>query len=123
MTYFDTLPAFMNLFTSARVASTRSDFRAVLCASLLILTGELLQAEIIFQDFFNQTADDITNSVPWLDVQGGGWQVASSSSSLATDGQGHLYNPSTVDGGSAGVQLIPIGPHGSMAASADINLP
>ncbi len=79
-------------------------------------------AEIIFGDAFNRAAGDVTNSVPWLDVQGNGWR-ASGATSLQTDGQGRVYNASTTSGGSAGVQLIPIGRDGSMAASASLNLP
>jgi hypothetical protein len=97
--------------------------RALFGLALLIFTGGRLRAEIVFQDFFVQPAGSVTNSMPWLDVQGNGWQVDSPASGLAIDGQGHLYNPTTNSGRAAGVQLIPIGPHGSMAVSADVHLP
>jgi hypothetical protein len=81
------------------------------------------RAEIVFQDFFTQPATNITNSVPWIDVEGNGWQCGAANSLLALDGSGHLYNSATSAGATAGVQLIPIGPHGSMTASATIQLP
>ena len=39
------------------------------------------------------------------------------------DGSGHVYNAAVSAGTIAGVPLIPIGPHGSMTASAVMNLP
>src|ERR1700722_3574412 len=80
-------------------------------------------AEIVFQDFFTQPATNVTNSVPWIDVEGNGWQCGAANSQLALDGSGHLYNSAPSAGATAGVQLIPIGPHGSMTASATIQLP
>jgi len=80
-------------------------------------------AEVVFQDFFTQTAGNITNSVPWIDVEGYGWQSGAAPSQLALDGSGHVYNAAVSAGTIAGVQLIPIGPHGSMTASAVMNLP
>jgi hypothetical protein len=80
-------------------------------------------AEIVFQDFFSQPAGNITNSVPWIDVEGNGWQTAGSASPLALDGSGHVYNSATGAGAIAGVPVIPIGPHGSMTASASMQLP
>lgn len=80
-------------------------------------------AEVVFQDFFRSPAGNITNSVPWIDVQGNGWQAGVGSSQLATDGGGHLYNSASNAAAGAGIQLIHIGPHGSMTASALIQLP
>ena len=80
-------------------------------------------AEVVFQDFFTQPAGSITNSVPWIDVEGNGWQSGPTASQLATDGNGHLYNAAASAGAAAGVQLVPIGPHGSMTASAVMQLP
>ena len=79
-------------------------------------------AEIVFQDFFIQPAGNVTNSVPWIDVQGDGWEVGASSQ-LALDGSGHLYNGAVNAAAAAGIQLVPIGPHGSMMASAMVQLP
>jgi hypothetical protein len=82
-----------------------------------------VSAEIVFQDFFTQPAGNITNSVPWIDVEGHGWQAGASASQLALDGRGHLYNAAASAQAAAGVPLTPIGPHGSMAASALVQLP
>ncbi len=80
-------------------------------------------AEIVLQDFFTQPAGNISNSVPWIDVEGAGWQAGGASSQLALDGNGHLYNGATNAAAAAGIQLIPIGPHGSMTATATLLLP
>jgi hypothetical protein len=80
-------------------------------------------AEIVFQDFFTQTAGNVTNSVPWIDVEGNGWRSGAVPSQLALDGDGHLYNGVANAAATAGIQLIPIGPHGSMTASALLQLP
>jgi hypothetical protein len=97
--------------------------RFFLVVALCFLANDQAPAEIIFQDSFSRPAGSVTNSIPWLDVQGNGWQVSSSATGLELDGHGHLFNASTTAGGSAGVLLIPIGPHGSMTASATVNLP
>lgn len=80
-------------------------------------------AETVFQDFFTQPATNVTNSVPWVDVEGSGWQSGVAPSQLALDGSGHLYNTAVSAGAAAGVQLVPIGPHGSLTASAIVQLP
>jgi hypothetical protein len=82
-----------------------------------------VSAEVVFQDFFTQPAANVTNSVPWIDVEGNGWQSGSAASQLALDGSGHLYNAAASAGETVGVQLVPIGPHGSMTASAVMQLP
>ena len=82
-----------------------------------------VSAEVVFQDFFAQPAGNVTNSVPWIDVEGNGWQSGAAVSQLALDGSGHLYNAAVNAGTTAGVQLVPIGPHGSMTASAVMQLP
>ena len=82
-----------------------------------------VSAEVVFQDFFTQPAGNITNSIPWIDVEGNGWQSGAAPSQLALDGNGHLYNAAPSAGATAGVQLVPIGPHGSMTASAMMQLP
>ena len=92
-----------------------------LCVS--IFASADASAEIVFQDFFTQPAGSITNSVPWIDVEGNGWQSDGAASQLALDGAGHLYNSATNAGAAAGVQLIPIGPHGSLTATALMELP
>ena len=37
-------------------------------------------AEVVFQDFFTQPSGNITNSVPWIDVEGNGWQSGAAAS-------------------------------------------
>ncbi len=81
-------------------------------------------AEVVFQDFFAGPAGNITNSVPWIDVEGNGWQSGlSSASQLSLDGAGHIYNSAPSAGTIAAVPLVPIGPHGSMTTSAAMQLP
>jgi hypothetical protein len=80
-------------------------------------------AEIVFQDFFTQPAGNVTNSVPWIDVEGNGWEAGSPPSELMLDGNGHLYNGAINAAAASGIQLVPIGPYGSMTASAMVQLP
>ena len=98
-----------------------------LCQQMLLaITGFAAinaSAEIVFQDFFTQSAGSITNSSPWIDVEGTGWQSGPAVTQLAIDGSGHLYSAAVNAGTAAGVQLIAIGPHGSMTASAIVQLP
>lgn len=89
----------------------------------LIVVAVSVPAEVVFQDFYSQPATNITNSNPWIDVEGNGWQSGPTPAQLATDGSGHLYNAAPSAGAAAGVQLISIGPHGSMTASALMQLP
>jgi hypothetical protein len=85
-------------------------------------------AEIIFQDSFvnvasgNVAGNSVTNSVPFIDVEGNGWQVQSPATPLYLDGHGHLYD-TAASGGTAMVALTPIGPHGRLAATATLQLP
>ena len=88
-----------------------------------MVAGVNVSAEVVFQDFFTQPATNVTNSVPWIDVEGNGWQSGAVASQLALDGNGHVYNAAVSAGTIVGVQLIPIGPHGSMTASSLMNLP
>jgi hypothetical protein len=81
-----------------------------------------LSAEVVFQDFFTQPATNVTNSVPWIDIQGNGWQSSAAASQLTLDGSGHLYNAASSAGTAAGVQFISIGPHGSMTVSELVQL-
>ncbi len=99
-----------------------SRFTWIFVVVLGLLARGRLAAEIIFQDSFAQSGN-VTNSVPQLDVQGGGWRAGSTTASLQVDDQGRLYNPLTNAKGSAGVQLIPIGRDGSFVASATLGLP
>jgi hypothetical protein len=96
-------------------------FAAVLCTSVFLSLDA--SGEIIFQDFFSQPAGNVTNSVPWIDVEGNGWQPGGPASQLALDGSGHIYSTAVNAGTMAGLQLIPIGPHGSFTASATMELP
>jgi hypothetical protein len=96
---------------------------ALLGLALGCLVDLNASAEIVFQDFFTQPATNVTNSLPWIDVEGSGWQSGVAPSQLALDGSGHLYNTAVSAGAAAGVQLVPIGPHGSMTASAIVQLP
>jgi hypothetical protein len=108
------------------VSQTRMRDCCLWLSLTVVLTGVAavnVSAEIVFQDFFTQSATNVTNSVPWINVEGTGWQSASAASQLALDGSGHLYNAAANAGAAAGVQLIPIGPHGSMTASATVQLP
>jgi len=91
--------------------------------SLAAVAGVTVSAEVVFQDFFTQPAGNITNSIPWIDVEGNGWQTGAAASQLELDGNGHAYNAAVSAATAAGVQLIPIGPHGSMTASASLTLP
>ena len=84
--------------------------------------GNKLLAEVIFQGAPAGPAGPITNSIPELDVQGGGWRAAVSAAPPQIDAAGHLFDPSTTTGGAAGVRLIPNGPYGSMTLSAQVNL-
>jgi len=97
--------------------------RTLLAVVLAGFAGVNAPAEVVFQDFFPQPATNITNSVPWLDVEGNGWQSGTASSQLTLDGSGHLYNAAVGAGTAAGIQLVPIGPHGSMTASATVQFP
>ena len=87
-----------------------------------LINGQV-RAEIVFHDTFAGAAEIPTNSIPALDVDGKGWQLASVDSDLELDGQGHLFNATMNTGGSAGAPLIPIGPDGSMTVSVSITLP
>lgn len=98
----------------------RQVFWAVVLAGIAAVNAP---AEIIFQDFFTQPAGNVTNSVPWIDVQGNGWEAGSPPSELALDGNGHLYSGAVNAAAGAGIRLVPIGPHGSMTASAVVQLP
>jgi hypothetical protein len=95
-------------------------FQAVMLGVAIAVNAS---AEIVFQDFFTHPATNLTNSAPWIDVQGNGWQADGSGSQLVLDGGGHVYNSATSAGTSVGVPLIPIGPHGSLTASATMELP
>jgi hypothetical protein len=98
----------------------RCRFPAVVIAGLAVANAS---SEIIFQDFFRQPAGNLSNSVPWIDVQGNGWQSgAVAVSQLALDGQGHLYNSAANAAAAGGIPLVPIGPHGSMTVSALMQL-
>ena len=88
-----------------------------------VFAAEDVAAEIVFQDFFAGHAGNITNSSPWIDAEGDGWQSGLAASQLALDGSGHIYSAASNAGTAAGVRLVPIGPHGSMTASAMIQLP
>ncbi len=97
--------------------------QALLVVVLAGIPAVNVPAEIVFQDFFTQSARSLTNSVPWIDVQGNGWQAGAGISRLAPDGSGHLYNAGVNVAAAAGVQLVPIGPHGSMTPSAMMQSP
>ena len=97
--------------------------RTLLALGLVGIAAVNVSAEVVFQDFFAQSAGNISNSIPWIDVEGNGWQSGAAPSQLAVDGSGHLYNAAPSTGATAGVQLVPIGPHGSMTVSAMMQLP
>src|SRR4029077_2503069 len=91
--------------------------------AVTVLSANPASAEFVFQDFFTEPARNITNSVPWIDVEGTGWQSAAVPSHLVLDGHGHLYNAAANAGAAAGIQLVPIGPHGSMTAFTTMEFP
>jgi hypothetical protein len=96
---------------------------AFIAALLVGLAGARAHGEIIFQDFFTQPAGNITTSAPWINVEGYGWQTGGGTSQVALDGQGHIYNSAANAAVAAGIPLIPIGAHGSMTASALMQIP
>lgn len=91
-------------------------------AIVLLFTALRAPSEIIFGDNFNQPAGNITNSVPFLDVQGQGWQLAPARSPFFLDGHGHILDTGT-SGAVACLPVIPIGPHGSMTLTATLQIP
>ena len=93
-----------------------------LACPLAVAPGDVW-GEIMFQDFFTSPAGNLTNSAPWIDVQGNGWQTGGAVSQLFLDGSGHVYNAAASAGTAAGGPLIPIGPHGTFTASAQLLLP
>ena len=99
-----------------------------LALALVLTLKPAASGEIIFQDFFNNgggeaTASDISNSVPFIDVQGDGWQTPPPvATPLALDGSGHVFNPD-ITTSSASVPLTPIGPFGRLIATASLQLP
>jgi hypothetical protein len=108
----------------AGVCDSARSFKWALGLILFEALGSLNgSAEVVFQDFFTQSAGSITNSMPWINVQGGGWQSGVGPTQLASDGNGHMYNAAANSGVAGGVLLVPIGPHGSLTASALIQLP
>jgi hypothetical protein len=96
---------------------------AVLAIALLWSENSTTFGEIIFQDYFSQGSGNITNSVPFIDVQGNGWQILPiGQKAVALDGNGHCFNAATALGASA-ISMIPIGPHGSMTLTTTLQLP
>ncbi len=101
----------------------RSHHLFVLVAmTLFCRLGSSAMGEIIFQDSFTHGSGEVTNSSPFLDVQGNGWQTPSGASALSSDGQGHFF-ATTANGGAASIALVPIGLHGSMTLTATMQLP
>lgn len=110
----------------------KSPWRSWPCPLLVLVLALSLKpagrGEIIFQDFFGNVGGgvpagaNVSNSVPFIDVEGDGWQVPPAATPLSLDGQGHLFNAST-SSGSATVALTPIGPHGCLTATAMLQLP
>ncbi len=95
----------------------------VMVIVLLAGVGFSAFSEVIFQDSFDQGSGNITNSVPFLDVQGNGWQILPvGKKSVDLDGNGHCFNAATTLGAAA-INIIPIGPHGSMTLTATLHLP
>ena len=116
----------MKRFTSFSYNGGReavSDLVLVLLQAMALGIATPESGEVVVQDFFTQAAGSVTNSVPWVDVQGSGWQSGVSVSQLVLDGSGHLYNAAASAEAAAGVQLVPIGPHGSLTVSATVQLP
>jgi hypothetical protein len=97
-------------------------FVATFAAALFLLATRRAPAEIIFQDNFTQASGSITSSVPAIDVEGRGWQLAPARSPFYLDGRGHIWDTGT-NGAVACAPLIPIGPHGAMTLAATLQLP
>jgi hypothetical protein len=112
-----------NRLPDFRASNRDGSWRVFMVVALSGVAVFNVSAEIIFQDFFDQPAENVTNCEPWIDVQGNGWQSGAAASQLLLDGAGHLYNGAVNAAATAGVQLVPIGPHGSMTASAMLQLP
>ncbi|HEY1790523.1 MAG TPA: hypothetical protein VGJ73_20415, partial [Verrucomicrobiae bacterium] len=97
----------------------------ILCFAFL---DREVSGEIIFQDSFanvhggNVAGTTVTNSIPFIDVEGDGWQIASANTALYLDGQGHFFDAVT-NGGTATVALTPIGPDGRQTVTATVQLP
>lgn len=106
-------------FAAVIQGCSRWAFFAVLFASGTAVNAP---AEIVFQDFFTAAAGDVSNSVPWIDVEGNGWEAGGATSQVELDGNGHIYD-GAAGPAAAGIQLVPIGPHGSMTAMATMLLP
>ncbi len=108
--------------------STRSRLWLWLVIISLTSLKPRASAEVIFQDAFanvgggNVAGNSVTSSVPFLDVEGAGWQVQSPAIPLSLDGQGHLFDAATT-GGTASVALTPIGPHGRLSVTVSLQLP
>jgi hypothetical protein len=100
---------------------TTKPFYCVAIAAALFLSCHLAGAEIIFQDWLS-SAGNITNSVPFIDVEGDSWQLVPQSASVLVDGQGHASDAAATPA-SAAIELIPIGPFGSMTITATLQLP
>lgn len=111
------------IFLRSRLGNGFSDFGLALILAMALYFETQVSAEIVFQDFFRQPATNLTNSVPWIDVDRNGWQTGAAASQLVLDGSGRVYNAAENAGTAAGVPLIPIGLHGSMTASALLKLP
>src|ERR1700733_11216538 len=95
----------------------------VVAVALLGGMGFPVFSEVIFQDNFDQGSGNITNSVPFLDVQGNGWQILPvGKKAVDLDGNGHCFN-ADITLGAAAINIIPIGPHGSMTLTATLQLP
>ena len=103
----------------------RGSFNAVVVgasAGLLWLSAVVAHGETVFRDAFARAVGDVTHSAPLIDAQGSGWQTAPGGAALPVDARGHLFDNTTA-ADSACVQLVPIGPHGSMAITATMQLP
>lgn len=106
----------------------RGRFRLWLLILCLASLKPEVSAEIIFQDGFvnvgggRVAGSSVTNSIPFIDVEGDGWQLPSASSALYLDGDGHFFDAST-NGGTATVALTPIGPDGRLTVTASVQLP
>ena len=111
------------IFLRSRFGNGFADFGLALILAMTLYFETQVSAEIVFQDFFRQPATNLTNSVPWIDVDGNGWPTGAAASQLVLDGSGRVYNAAANAGTAAGGPLIPTGLHGSMTASALLQLP
>jgi hypothetical protein len=90
------------IFLRSRFGNGFADFGLALILAMTLYFETQVSAEIVFQDFFRQPATNLTNSVPWMDVDGNGWPTGAAASQLVLDGGGRAadsHRPAWLDDG------------------------